>query len=857
MLRISLTSSLIAGLLWTSVVSAEDPNPAGIRRGKKATALVVLGTKRGYGTAFCIDSAGYFITNHHVVAKVGHSNKVRLVVNTAEANEKEYDAVVIRSDKDTDLALLRVDSGKDDKFTALEIGGVDKLSETQQVVAFGYPFGTSLAIKQKAYPSMSVNVGRITSLRKDKGKLQQLQFDAQVNPGNSGGPVLNAAGEVIGVVRSGVLRSGVNFAIPASMLKGFLAKPELTVTHAAVPFAKRHEPLELSIRATRFSKAKLKLDLEVVIGRSRVAARVIDPANFRASVVPVPQQDKGPRLPIAITFSGGSVKCLTPDREISLDGKKYSLSKVSRIEIKEEASLVVLKSSERISGKKIVIGKLDADFGGYVGQLDGDRARTIAVYAVEPESDRIDYKVIARHDGNVVSTATGVILLKRPAVKGVAAKQSSMIPTRGSYHPPSGKVNWANGAAKIVYPLAHPYKKYTMAGRGRYLVFHIVEKKKLVIMDVLSGKTAAEISGVMDDALIAGSAEHLVIVLPGQNLIQRWSLKTFKREKVAQLPGQGTTLRALMGANSNGPLLLGAKAATFVALESLKPIEFKTPLRGGGRDGFHLSYDGLSIGSYAPTGNFLSKVRGKTVVMERIDGSGSWIRWARLTADGSLVLLPGGEIYDANRNKVDVKWLSNSTLFSTVDPRYFTSVSYIETEKRKYTVRFRICTTADRRIIHSQNGMLEMLQRAGKSNDNGIYYSVHSGNVDFHYIPWANVIVTMPVDKDRVVLRYFDLAKALEATGEDYLFVDSVPPIEAIKGQTLTYQVAVKSKRGGIKYKLESGPTDMVINNKGLLTWNVPTDLADESAQAIITITDAAGQDIFHSIRMACTSSGK
>ena len=402
--------------------------------------------------------------------------------------------------------------------------------------------------------------------------------------------------------------------------------------------------------------------------------------------------------------------------------------------------------------------------------------------------------------------------------------------------------------------MPHAYTRYTIAGRGRYFVFHLKEDKKLLIMDVLTGKTAAEIPGVMDDALIAGSAEKLVIVLPGQKLMQRWSLKTFKREKVAQLPGLGTTLRALMGANSRGPLFLGAEQATLVDLETLKPLDVTKQLHVGPKSAVRMSYDGRTIAAIYTGGGgsySLMRLRGNTITTGKFGFTGNAVRWAWPTADGSLITMPGGGLYDANLNLLSAKWLSGSTLFPTVDPRYFISVRYAADKTRGYVTHAAICTTADRRIVHTYVGMEEMAPHGNTNSRNGISRSLHWGSTHFHYIPWANVLISMPLDKKQIVLRRFDLMKSLEATGIDYLFVDSVPPTEAIKGRALSYQIAVKSKRGGLKYKLESGPKGMSVSSSGLLTWNVPPDLVEKTAQAIITVADAGGQDIFHSIQMA------
>ena len=300
---------------------------------------------------------------------------------------------------------------------------------------------------------------------------------------------------------------------------------------------------------------------------------------------------------------------------------------------------------------------------------------------------------------------------------------------------------------------------------------------------------------------------------------------------------------------------MGADKATLVDLDTLKPIEVEGKLHGGGRAEVRMSYDGQTIAmiptGYGPVGYQLMRLRGNKIVEGRFSGTSNAVRWAWPTADGSLLTMPGGALYDVNLNKVDADWLSQSTLFPTVDPRYFISVRYVETEKRQFVTRVRFCTTADRRIVYTHVGMKEMTPHGNTNSRNSISRSLHYGRTHFHYIPWANTLISMPMDKKQIVLRRFDLIKSLEATGKDYLFVDSVPPTEAVKGHTISYQIAVKSKRGGVKYKLESGPDGMAVNDQGLLTWNVPPELNDKAVQAIITVTDASGQDIFHSVKMA------
>src|SRR5436190_21803962 len=83
-----------------------DVTPDVVERGKKATALVEVEGGRGFGTAFCIDPAGYFVTNEHVASALGGGKRLALVLNPGEKNQRVLSARVVRLDKQSDLALL-------------------------------------------------------------------------------------------------------------------------------------------------------------------------------------------------------------------------------------------------------------------------------------------------------------------------------------------------------------------------------------------------------------------------------------------------------------------------------------------------------------------------------------------------------------------------------------------------------------------------------------------------------------------------------------------------------------------------------------------------------------------------------
>ena len=154
---------------------------------------------RGVGSGFFISSDGHLLTNHHVVA-----GATDIFVTLTDG--REFKAKVVGSDQRTDVALLKIDA-KD--MSTLPIGNPKTLKKGQWVLAIGSPFGLE----------STVTSGIISALGRETGDyLPFIQTDVAVNPGNSGGPLLDLKGEVVGINAQIVSRSGgfmgISLAIP-------------------------------------------------------------------------------------------------------------------------------------------------------------------------------------------------------------------------------------------------------------------------------------------------------------------------------------------------------------------------------------------------------------------------------------------------------------------------------------------------------------------------------------------------------------------------------------------------------------------------------------------------------------------
>lgn len=184
--------------------------------------VVRIATTSGVGTGFIVDAEGYIVTNNHVVQSSSGRNVASVQVTTSDG--ATYTGKVVGTDSRSDQALVKIDATG---LTALKIGRLDEVQVGQDVVAIGY----ALDLKGGEGPSYSVTRGIISAKNRaisesQFGLLGSIQTDAAINHGNSGGPLLNFYGEVVGVntaiapdPTTGEVAPGIGFAVGADTVK--------------------------------------------------------------------------------------------------------------------------------------------------------------------------------------------------------------------------------------------------------------------------------------------------------------------------------------------------------------------------------------------------------------------------------------------------------------------------------------------------------------------------------------------------------------------------------------------------------------------------------------------------------------
>jgi hypothetical protein len=435
MVRLIRQALALAVVLWCCNVgpacAADEPlsRAAIAKRAKASTALVEV--KPSYGSGFCVHSSGLFVTNEHVVRQ-GIEN-ITLVLNAGLKTQKVVKAKVLRRDRALDLALLKVEG--DERIPALELGSDKDLVELAELIACGFPFGRALA-RAGEYPAISINVGSVTSLRRDKaGELHRIQLDAALNPGNSGGPVLDRSGKVVGIVVTGIRGSGVNQAMPVSHLQRLLAQPEVILTLPTVKASNRRQAFDFTAKTISVLPTTKALDLELILsagpGKERRFPMKLVDGTHRATAIPFPAREGPPVCRVSVKYEDGSVSGTAEDRTHRVGDKKLKLSQLRKLRLGPRPELQ-LADGQRLVGKLDGLEAFPLKVGKQSLRLDLAGAAEVSVEV--PEEVTVLYcTVLARQQGQEVGRCSA-----RLYIDGVSQ--------------PNSPADWTKDLKKIVFP---------------------------------------------------------------------------------------------------------------------------------------------------------------------------------------------------------------------------------------------------------------------------------------------------------------------------------------------------------------------------------------------------------------------
>lgn len=396
-------------------------------------------------------------------------------------------------------------------------------------------------------------------------------------------------------------------------------------------------------------------------------------------------------------------------------------------------------------------------------------------------------------------------------------------------------------------------------GGGRFFILKLTRQKQLAIFDVTEAKVVKYIPLADDTAKFAAGMNKLIVMEPTQNTLTRYDLGTFEKEATEKLSVRVATHgRIAMGSASAGPLLIATEGTggvgdpkmEFLDPATFKPVDIEHQSHQHWRtwqdnDRLRASSDGRVFTVFGANGMTAVVVNGGTAKHHQ-------------PTDATTYLAPGpdGNVYAGNGVFTpELKRIGRA-------PANGTGWPFLPAAEGQMHLNLLPAAANQFGGGQSQKWKAEVRmpgeERAMYTfRDVGTFSFDHWGGVGgllpldarVHFAPSAGLLVTVLGTDDKLVLRKYDLHKSLEESGVDYLYVSSRPRT-VVPGKGFEYQIDAKSKKGGVKCKLDAGPTGLAVSEAGKVTWNAPADFR-EPEQVIVTVTDGSGQEIFHTFELA------
>ena len=384
------------GLAW-----ADPPTPGEIVKATKPSIALIekpFGDKKVNASAFAVAPGGYFVTTLHSLPLQSAGEKVTLILHPGDAGQKEVAAIVVRTDLDLDLALLKV--GKDDALPALAFAAADP-AEKDELILFAFP--NARGVGQADYPPVSVATA-ITGLPKGDSGRVRVNTKA-VTAGIAGAPAMDAAGKVAGVMAYREFVDPAPILIPVGRLRRFVERPEITFTAPAVEPKERYDLKGYSVKLAFDPPMTEKVAVELVVrtsgGERRYPMKATD-AGFEGSAAAfVKDATETATVQVEVKYADGTVRVPLADRVVTTKAGERRLSEIGRITFGKGA-LAELADGTRAEGEVTGLDGLIASVGGQKLAVKTAEARELIVTPPPGSADGYLLAVVATVGGREV-----------------------------------------------------------------------------------------------------------------------------------------------------------------------------------------------------------------------------------------------------------------------------------------------------------------------------------------------------------------------------------------------------------------------------------------------------------------------
>jgi hypothetical protein len=680
------------------------------------------------------------------------------------------------------------------------------------VYIFGFPLGNVLA-NVGGNPAITVGRGSVSSIRLDAdGKVGVVQIDGGLNPGNSGGPVVDSKGRLVGIANATIRGAqSIGFAIPAAKLKALLDGRVAQINLAIQP-GKNDDRIKLEVRGT------------LVDPLERIkSVQFLHMPGFLVQKLPKANKE-------------GIWSPLADAREVELSLSKGMLSGEVTL------PLVGRKSVD------VVFQLRHTDGDGRVRLTEPSRYQASVpepVVKAEPKETPTELKQKADLPPQA-KKETPAEPKQKADLPPKTVPETTVIPKRTVPEPPPIEIKPPETISTYVN-LPGKVADVAVGGNGRYLILQIPSERKLAVFDANKAKVVKYLPLADDTVRFTAGMHDLIVAYPAASVLQRWNLSTLEREATVTSPERRGLKLLVMGHASRGPLLVNqGNEVAFLDPHTLKELDLKLENGALGSDYkwplIRISANGLviatskfsgTISRFALQGRAFKEIGGRTMREAPIVLPGP---------DGRFLFSPG-RIYNEMAEPLTEPDRSGQAIWylpALHGPLYL-SLNEIANRRiqAKLHVSGQIRPIAAFPMIDSLHDQVEWHPNRHTLFEKRIFL-----------IPDAQLLVVLPPGPAKLELYRFDLDKMLENAGMDYLFVTSQPPFGISPATDFRYQLAVRSKNGGVRFRLESPPSGMTISDMGQVRWKVPSDLTDSTVRVLISVTDKNDQEIFHSFTL-------
>jgi S1-C subfamily serine protease len=602
--------------------------------------------------------------------------------------------------------------------------------------------------------------------------------------------------------------------------------------------------------------------VEIVIDSGETNEQVLTATVFGVD----PEEDlallkvEGGDLPVPLPF--GKAGDLVETAEVVIYGYPFGELLGKNVSVNRSTVSSLRKENGRLTVVQLAGGLNPGNSGGPVTNAKGEvigvsvaklRGTDTIAFAIPAET--ADEFVKDQHRlGGRIDTGR-LVALERPPVP-VRPVRPPRTPVNRPFppeHPPANAPR--DDANATVVKLPAEIGAVCVGGSGQLIVVSLPKTKEVAIFDVAQGKVAKLLPAPAEKVLLAAGADKLFVADPATNVIQRGSRTTYEKEATANLPTtEGLTLTNIAtGSGSHGPLLVQAldwprlgewylfDPATMKEIEG--PPRHKSGTECEPNDRVFASLDGRTM--------IVNRERSSSVLTiagnKWTTAHAAWDDRRRpgfVSADGGTVYGGKGESYSASGKRLGRNGETRHCVPATDGPLVF--------------------ALTDRVDVHDENRGFDLAVHAPRDSRPAFplptFESIRTlfvPNVGWHldgrvfFVSKAKTVVVLPRSNDRFVLYKVDADAELAKADIDYLFVATLPPAAA-PGAKYEYAIGAKSKKGGVKYKLEFGPDGLTVGPDGKVTWTAPADFAKPEPVAV-TVSDDSGQEVIHSFEVVPT----